>query len=540
MRDLVNTSGFEAQYLIPLLALAVLQLFGKAAQTAPVTELQTGKVKLQPGKPEKWSPNNDNNDSVSTVETTPLTRKQLFGDDVKIEPTDVTVKIGPDASPMDVVRQAQRLIGNQAKWDQHHAMEGQSVEPLGINMDALDRFRAAREFERRATVQMTAFDELRLLFEQVQDHSPGIHAQRWYWNSLPENSGMSLVKPEVRKAIYDTFEDIRALSESHRRFKLWHLMTSPGVSGHFSLMCGARIASFPGEILYPNYQGGNGFRNNGDPRGSRVTNGLWTRNKAEITYNQKRRGYFPNVRYTTSETWQMLQAEIPRLEQEVTQYRGQLVHLVAEFRTKVAAKGVPGSLLSRLGFNHPNFNDRVRDLQNTFTELKLAEKRKRERYYVEPAPLVMGADGNPMVPQMVDFQEIDRLNDERLNAARLAFEASGNALDDFIENDKLVNGMAGYYPWRKIFRRFVLFLYPLSLDDFLLKITPRAGFVWDLEYILAAIKKPLEAMNEASKFAANVFDPNSIDGTNEVRVCVCVLCYHLIEYGGHFFFYLTD
>ncbi len=209
MSELVRSSTFKAEFLMPLLALAVLQLFGKAAQNAPATELQTAKVKL--GKESPYNNNNNNNNKDPMV---------------KLENTDV--KISPDASPMDVIRQAQRLIGNQARWEQHHAS---GMEPIGINSAALNQLRAAREYERRAAMnllappQLTSFDELRLLFEEVNMNSPGIHAQRWYWNSLPENSGMSLVKPEVRKAIYDTFEDIRALSENHRRFKLWHLMT---------------------------------------------------------------------------------------------------------------------------------------------------------------------------------------------------------------------------------------------------------------------------------------------------------------------------
>ena len=230
MSELVKSSKFKAEFLVPLLALVVLQLFGKAAQNAPVTELQTAKVKLEKGSPNNNNNNNNNNPIVIDLTESPgagAVKKEV----IKTEP-EIKVKISPDASPMDVVRQAQRLIGNQARWDQHHASRGGGgLEPIGINSEGLNQLRAAREYERMAALnrlappQITAFDELRILFEEVNMNSPGIHAQRWYWNSLPENSGMSLVKPEVRNAIYDTFEDIRALSENHRRFKLWHLMT---------------------------------------------------------------------------------------------------------------------------------------------------------------------------------------------------------------------------------------------------------------------------------------------------------------------------
>jgi hypothetical protein len=224
MSELVHTSPFEAQFLLPLLALTVLQLFGKAAQSAP-TEVKTGKVELTGGGKGgggtgvPGSPANSNNNSFDIDLVTP--KKE-----VKTEPA-INVKIASDASPLDVIRKAQHLIGNQVQWDQHHS----PLEPIGINTGALDRLRGAREFERRARLnllaqeQLTPYDELRLLFEEMNDNSPFLHSQRWYWNSLPENSGMSLVKPEVRKAIYDTFEDIRALSEGHRQFKLWHLMT---------------------------------------------------------------------------------------------------------------------------------------------------------------------------------------------------------------------------------------------------------------------------------------------------------------------------
>ena len=297
---------------------------------------------------------------------------------------------------------------------------------------------------------------------------------------------------------------------------LFHF-ASPGVSGHFSMMCGARISAFPGEILYPSYQGGGGFRDNGDPRGARVTNGLWTRNKAEITYNQKRRGYFPHVRYTISETWQMLQAEIPNLEQQVTQYRNQMVHLMEAFRVTVVDKTRAGSLLSRLGLDHANFENSVASAHREWINFKQAEYRKSHPQY-------------PPGSQLMQQQQVDQENEQLLNDATLRFEQAVTALDNFIESDKTVNGMAGYYPWRKTFRRYVLFLYPLSLNDFLQKITPRPGFVWDLEYILAQLKKPLEAMNVVSRFAANVFDPNSIDNTNEVRLrvffflVVCFVC----------------
>ncbi len=208
----------------------------------------------------------------------------------------------------------------------------------------------------------------------------------------------------------------------------------------------------------------------------------------------------------------MILSSLHRLEQEVTQYRSQLVHLVEAFRVTVVDKERAGSLLSRLGLNQNNFENRVASVHEEWRAFKLAEYRMSHPEY-------------PPGSQLMQQQQVDQENEQRLNEARLGYEQAVNTLDNFIESDKSVNGMAGYYPWRKTFRRYVLFLYPLSLNEFAQRITPRPGFVWDLEYILAALKKPLEAMNEVSKFAANVFDPNSIDETNEVRLLLLLFLF---------------
>jgi hypothetical protein len=277
-------------------------------------------------------------------------------------------------------------------------------------------------------------------------------------------------------------------------------------------MCGARISSFPGEILYPNYQGGGGFRDNGDPRGARVTNGLWTRNKAEITYNQKRRGYFPNVRYVVSEVWQRLQDEIPQLENEVIGFRQQMVLLMNEFRAKVVLRDALGSLTGYLGLNNVDFYAIVEAAWRDWNALKAAERRKQNPVYAPGASLA-------------DIQDTDRANDDALDAARTDFENAVRQLNDMIDDQRLVNGMAGYYPWRKTFRQYVLFLHPLVIPKFNVDTSVIPGRVWDLDEILKTVKGVLAALNEVSKFAVNVFDPNSIDNTNEVSIFILFICF---------------
>jgi hypothetical protein len=138
-------------------------------------------------------------------------------------------------------------------------------------------------------------DEMIRVMTHYNQHSSE-NVDRWAWNNMPENVGMALVRPEVIGAIEGAHQDIGG----SRRFKLWHLMTSPGVRHYFAEMIAGALNATPSEIQYPHYT--RNVRDNGAVNGARVSSGFWTHARSAKMY-QKGIRIFQSVSYGPSSKW---------------------------------------------------------------------------------------------------------------------------------------------------------------------------------------------------------------------------------------------
>jgi hypothetical protein len=99
------------------------------------------------------------------------------------------------------------------------------------------------------------------IMEQVQailsQDAQAVATQRWLWNSLPENSGITAVAPDVKFAIEEAFENIRGIP-GKEHFKLIHLIRSPRVRSKFAAYVASLMNVVPGHIAYSNSVSGRG------------------------------------------------------------------------------------------------------------------------------------------------------------------------------------------------------------------------------------------------------------------------------------------
>lgn len=123
------------------------------------------------------------------------------------------------------------------------------------------------------------------------------NTQRWLWNELPENSGWSLVKPEMLEMINTGYREIQGIGGTQSGFKLIHLITSPGVNVKFAGLVAGMINAVPGPMQFPNFSSyGAGGRS---LVGARVSSGILSQMRSANAVKAALK-WFRNVRYAAN------------------------------------------------------------------------------------------------------------------------------------------------------------------------------------------------------------------------------------------------
>lgn len=164
----------------------------------------------------------------------------------------------------------------------------ETLAPVGVN-----------PFSRQQQQQQQQPDPEQALYNALLSMQERSDVLSWTWSQMPEESGMALLKPEIISVIQSCFESVRSLSESHRRIKLWHLITGPMVRHKFARLVGSLLNTVPSEIQYPGFTS---VRRNGGITGSRVSSGITLQAQHSRIYT-KLLAWFKNVGYREAEEW---------------------------------------------------------------------------------------------------------------------------------------------------------------------------------------------------------------------------------------------
>jgi hypothetical protein len=141
--------------------------------------------------------------------------------------------------------------------------------------------------------------QVALFLTEVKEDNP---AARWVWNSLPENSGIAIIRADVVAAM----EDCHAMIREHiPDVQMWHLITGAHVRGQFAKMVAECINEAPGELQFPTYQS---TRGPNVLTGSRISAGKFREERAVQRVRYLKR-WFSNVSYGPSESWTYIQGQ---------------------------------------------------------------------------------------------------------------------------------------------------------------------------------------------------------------------------------------
>jgi len=153
---------------------------------------------------------------------------------------------------------------------------------------------------------------------------------RWAWNSLPENSGIAIIRSDVVAAMEDCHAMIR---ESIPDVQMWHLITGPHVRGQFAIMVAEYINEAPGELQYPKYQS---TRGPNVLTGTRISAGKFREERA-VQRVRKSKAWFANVSYGPSESWAYAQKLVPLSHSKVEAARADVQKWLRACATLVSA-----------------------------------------------------------------------------------------------------------------------------------------------------------------------------------------------------------
>lgn len=171
----------------------------------------------------------------------------------------------------------------------------ETLAPVGVNPFSR---RAGQSLVQQQQQQGQPTSE-QVLYDVLSNMQGRSEVLDWTWSQMPEQSGLAVIRPEVTSVIQSCFESIRALSESHRRIKLWHLITGPMVRHKFARLVGSLLNTTPGEMQYPGFTS---VRRNGAVTGSRVTPGITSQAQHSRVY-VKLLAWFKHVTYREAEEY---------------------------------------------------------------------------------------------------------------------------------------------------------------------------------------------------------------------------------------------
>ena len=193
-----------------------------------------------------------------------------------------------------------------AKFEQKNPVEQainavyQHIGVRNVFSEAARDMRAQPNAAPDPTADMPTTSILRQLAEFLTSAKEENSTARWVWNSLPENSGIAIIRPDVVEAM----EDCHAMIREHiPDVQMWHLITGAHVRGQFAKMVSEYINEAPGELQYPNFQS---TRGPNVLTSSRISAGKFREERAVQRVRYLKR-WFSNVAYGPSESWKYVQ-----------------------------------------------------------------------------------------------------------------------------------------------------------------------------------------------------------------------------------------
>jgi hypothetical protein len=201
-----------------------------------------------------------------------------------------------------------------------HALNGvyERVGVRNVFREAVRDMGRQPEPDADPTAELPATSILRQLAVFLSEAKENEPTARWVWNSLPENSGIAIIRGDVVAAMEDCHAIIR---ESIPDVQMWHLITGPHVRGPFAEMVAEYINQAPGELQFPNFQstrGGNVLT------GTRISAGKFREERAVQRLRYLKR-WFSNVAYGPSEAWTYAQEQPELARKQLAVARVQIV-----------------------------------------------------------------------------------------------------------------------------------------------------------------------------------------------------------------------
>lgn len=220
------------------------------------------------------------------------------------------------------------------------------------------------------TANLPATSILRQLAVFLSEAKENDSTARWVWNSLPENSGIAIIRNDVVAAM----EDCHAMVRKHiPDVQMWHLITGPHVRGPFAEMVAEYINRAPGELQFPNFQstrGGNVLT------GTRISAGKFREEKAvqRLRYLER---WFSNVSYGPSEAWTYAQEQPGLARHQLGVARVQIVKWLEACEEDVTAlwRQLITQPVALQGVDR--YSDRIEDHARHRTTLQTAEAHRR-------------------------------------------------------------------------------------------------------------------------------------------------------------------